>query len=137
MRIGQLADGLGITPATIRYYERIGLLPEPERSPSGYREYPGEIVGRVRFIRTAQTVGFQLDEIGEILDLRDQGQTPCAHVRQLISKHARELEERIDDLQRMRSDLQLLANVDTDGTEQGGAVHCQILEHAEASVVGH
>jgi len=130
MRIGQLAQNADITPATVRYYEKIGLLAEPGRTPSGYRDYPITTLDRVRFIRTAQTVGLALDEIGEILDLRDQGQTPCNHVRSLIRKHATELQERIGDLQRMAAELQILAEVDPDGLHAVDADHCHILEHA-------
>jgi len=130
MRIGQLAANADITPATVRYYERIGLLAEPDRTTSGYRDYPTATLDRVRFIRTAQTVGLALDEIGEILDLRDQGQTPCAHVRSLIQKHATELRERISDLQRMAAELQILAEFDPDGLHAADADHCHILEHA-------
>jgi len=130
VRIGQLATNADITPATIRYYERIGLLAEPDRTSSGYRDYSTATLDRIRFIRTAQTVGLALDEIGEILDLRDQGQTPCAYVRSLIQKHANELQERISDLQRMASELQILAEVDPDGLHGDDAAHCHILEHA-------
>ena len=83
---------------------------------------------RVRFIRTAQTVGFTLDEINEILGLRDQGQTPCGHVQYLIKKHSDELQARIEDLQSMLSELQDLAALDLDSLPGESTSHCQIRE---------
>jgi len=126
MAIDHVADDRAPELSTCRM--KIGLLPEPDRTASGYRDYPIAAVDRVRFIRTAQTVGLALDEIGEILDLRDRGHTPCTHVRHLIRKHATELEERIGELQRMRSELQLLADIEDDTSDT--ASHCHIIEHA-------
>ncbi len=131
MRIGEMADEVGVTTEAIRYYEKVGLLASPTRTTSGYRDYDRPALERLRFIRTAQTVGFTLGEIGEILDLRDNGQTPCDHVRQLIAKHAADLQQRINDLQAMQSDLRHLAIVaaaEPQATDD--ATHCHILETA-------
>lgn len=131
MRIGEMADEVGITTEAIRYYEKVGLLAAPQRTTSGYRDYDHRALERLRFIRTAQTVGFALGEIGEILDLRDNGQTPCDHVRQLIAKHAADLQQRINDLQAMQSDLRHLAIVAASEPQAGAdATHCHILETA-------
>lgn len=133
MRIGLLADEVGITTEAIRYYERAGLLAAPRRTASGYRDYNQKALERLRFIRTAQTVGFTLGEIGEILDLRDNGQTPCDHVRQLIAEHAGDLQERIAALQAMQTDLRRLAIVAATNPEANSeATHCHILEAARA-----
>ena len=74
MRIGELAGRLGVNPKTIRYYESIGLLPDPGRTPSGYRVYDEDAVDRLRFIRTAQRLGVTLDEVKEILGFRERGE---------------------------------------------------------------
>ncbi len=135
MRIGELADDVAITTEAVRYYEKVGLLAAPTRTPSGYRDYNHQALERLRFIRTAQTVGFTLGEIGEILELRDNGQTPCDHVRQLITQHAADLQQRINDLQAMQTDLHQLAAVaaaapHASATATATATHCHILESA-------
>ncbi|MCH7790344.1 MAG: heavy metal-responsive transcriptional regulator [Acidobacteria bacterium] len=131
MRIGELADDVAITTEAVRYYEKVGLLTAPTRTPSGYRDYDHQALERLRFIRTAQTVGFSLGEIGEILALRDDGETPCDHVRQLIAKHAADLQQRIEGLQAMQADLHQLAAVAAAAPPSSAtATHCHILESA-------
>src|SRR5216683_3180414 len=73
MKIGQVATRAGVNIDTLRYYERRGLLAEPERRPSGYRDYPEETVPIIRFIKRAQDLGFTLNEIEELISLRDGG----------------------------------------------------------------
>ena len=99
MKIGQLATTTGASVKTLRFYEDEGLLPEPARTPSGYRDYPEEAIARVTFIRTAQAAGLKLAQIGEILDIREQGRPPCEHVRTLVT-----------DLHRIRSELLAIAD---------------------------
>ena len=135
MRIGVLADEVGISTEAVRYYEKVGILGAPARTPSGYRDYDRPALERLRFIRTAQTVGFTLGEIGEILELRDNGETPCDHVRQLIAKHATDLQQRIEDLQVMQTDLHQLAAIAAAATHTSVvATHCHILESAQPSL---
>jgi len=129
MRIGELADDAGITTEAVRYYEKVGLIPPPARTPSGYRDYDPPALARLRFIRTAQTVGFTLGEISEIFALRDNGETPCNHVRDLISQHAADLQRRIEDIQAMQADLTRLASRAATTPDTGNsAAHCHILE---------
>lgn len=109
MRIGELAERSGVEPTTIRYYEQIGLMPPPARRESGYRDYGDEAAVRLAFIRAAQSVGFTLGEIREVLAVRDRGEMPCQHVAELIEQKAAELSERIAALERMRKDLARLA----------------------------
>ncbi|HEY6416930.1 MAG TPA: heavy metal-responsive transcriptional regulator [Acidimicrobiales bacterium] len=85
MRIGELAAVGGVTAKTIRYYEDIGVLDPPARTPSGYRNYSRAATDRLGFIRSAQAVGLTLGEIRGILALRDRGTTPCGHVLDLIT----------------------------------------------------
>lgn len=77
MRIGELARRIGVPTKTIRYYEEIGVLAEPDRTANDYRDYPEEAVDRLGFVRDAQATGLTLTEIGSILDLRSQGETTC------------------------------------------------------------
>jgi DNA-binding transcriptional MerR regulator len=109
MRIGELADRAGISTKAIRYYEQIGILTPPARTPSGYRTYDQTARGRLGFVRAAQAVGFTLGEIRQIIAFRDDGQTPCGHVTGLLQRHAADLEVRIRELQQLRGELRQLA----------------------------
>lgn len=108
MRIGELADRVGVTAKTIRYYEAIGILPTPERSSNGYREYTEDAVVRLRFIRDAQATGLTLTEIASILDLRGQGEATCGHVQELLERHLLDLDGHIDKLMQTRIQLEAL-----------------------------
>jgi DNA-binding transcriptional MerR regulator len=77
VRIGEIANRVGVNTTTIRFYESIGVLPEPPRTSSGYRDYDDEHVERLRFIKTAQRLGLKLEDIAEILAFRDRGDRPC------------------------------------------------------------
>jgi DNA-binding transcriptional MerR regulator len=110
MRIGELAAATGTTTKTLRYYESIGLVAAPGRTPSGYRTYGNEAVDRVRFIRDAQASGLSLTEIRSILELKDAGEGSCAHTRTLLHRHLDELDEQIERLQQARQELAELAD---------------------------
>lgn len=101
MRIGELADAAGLPTRTIRFYERRGLLPQPDRAPNGYRRYDEPTLSRLRFIRTAQAAGLTLAEIASVLGIRDEGQAPCSHVGGL-------LEAKLDEVRRRRRQLAAL-----------------------------
>lgn len=105
MRIGQLARQADVTTKTIRYYEEIGLLADPPRSPNGYRDYGPDIVERLRFIRDSQSTGLTLTEIASILEMRDVGEATCHHVAQLLDRHLAEIERQIETLYRTRDQL--------------------------------
>ena len=109
MQIGALADAGDVTTKTIRYYESIGLLAEPSRSPSGYRLYGTDSVERLRFIRDAQATGLSLAEIASVLELKATGQGSCAHTRDLLDRHLQELDAQIDRLVAARKSLSALA----------------------------
>jgi len=130
VRIGELADRSGVNPTTIRYYEDIGLLPEPERTPSGYRDYTEAAGARLMFVRAAQTIGLSLGEIREVLGLREQGQAPCPHVITLLEQRAAELAERIAALEQMRSELIELAQQARQLPLRADAEFCHIIEAA-------
>ena len=105
MRIGQLASELGISSQAVRFYERAGLLKEPSRTDSGYRQYgPGDLK-RVRFIRQAKELGFTLTEIGSMLRMHDAGHAPCSEVIAIAERHLEEVEAEIRRLQRFRRQL--------------------------------
>ena len=92
LRIGLVAKRASVSVDTIRYYERLGLLPKPSRTPAGYREYPDNTVDRIRLVRNAVRFGFSLREISGFLRVRDTGGKPCYQVRAA----ARQILERVD-----------------------------------------
>src|SRR2546426_5270784 len=101
MQIGDVARRSGVPAKTLRYYEEIGVLGAPARTPSGYRVYDQSVLGRLRFVRAAQTAGLKLGEIREIIAMRDRGRTPCEHVVNLIGKRAAEIDAQIAELERL------------------------------------
>lgn len=105
LKIGQLAKAAHVNIDTIRYYERRGLIPDPPRKRSGYREYSEEYVARIRFIRRAQDLGFSLEEIKELLALRIDSVETCGQVRQRAEEKVNAIEEKIEALQRMHTIL--------------------------------
>lgn len=108
MRIGELASRSGVSAKTIRYYEDIGVVVPPRRSPSGYRDYDGSALDRLAFVRAAQAVGLSLGEIRSILALRDAGDTPCGHVIDLLRSRSADLDRRIAELRTLRGELHRL-----------------------------
>ena len=131
MRIGQLAEAVGVDTPTIRYYESVGLLPELARRPSGYRDYDQSDIERLRFVRQARSLELPLDDIWEILALRDRGEIPCPYVGEVISREAEAIEKRIGQLVTLRAEflrLQQLIPGIPDGPSESGV--CHILEHA-------
>src|SRR5262245_59371689 len=105
MTIGQLGRQAGVGVETVRFYEREGLLQEPARRGSGYRQYGEEDVARLRFIRRAKQLGFTLKEVGELLALRDDPDATRADVRQRAEAKLADVEARIRDLAAMREAL--------------------------------
>ena len=109
MRIGEVAGRTGVPPKTIRFWEDQRLLPPPARTPAGYRDYDPAILERLAFIRQAQAAGLTLEHIRQVLDIRDGGQPPCAHVADLIARRLAEVEARLAELARARDQLAALA----------------------------
>ncbi len=105
MRIGELAARTGVPTKTIRFYEQIGVLPEPERAPNGYRVYGPDDADRLGFVRDAQATGLSLEEIAMILRLRGMGESTCEHVLELLEHHLADLDGLIDTLQATRTEL--------------------------------
>jgi len=108
MRIGELAGAVGVEASTIRYYESVGVLPEPARTRSGYRAYTSEDVERLRFVTLARSLGVGLDDIRQILALRDEGEAPCSYVRGVLDRQVDAVEERIRQLQALSKELRRL-----------------------------
>ena len=105
LTVSKLAERAGTSPDTLRYYERIGLLPEPDRSPSGYRLYDDSVAELVGFIKRAQRFGLRLEEIRELVDVRERGMCPCGHTRVLLERKLADLDEEMTALDRLRGDI--------------------------------
>lgn len=105
MLIGELARQAAVKPQTVRYYESLGLLSRVERKASGYRTYDAKALEELRFIRKAQSLGFSLDDVRQILDVARAGRTPCSHVLTIAEKHLADLQQRIAQLSELRDDL--------------------------------
>jgi MerR family mercuric resistance operon transcriptional regulator len=125
LTIGQLARMAQVNVETVRYYERRGLMPEPPRRDSGYRQYSEPDVIRIKFIKRAQTLGFTLKEISELLSLRIDPNTTCADVKRRAEVKIADMEEKIKALQRMKKALTKLAST---CRGRGPMSECPILE---------
>ncbi|EEX15784.1 mercuric resistance operon regulatory protein [Citreicella sp. SE45] len=124
LTIGALARRTGSKVQTIRYYEQIGLMPEPGRSSGGQRRYGDADLDRLAFIRHARDLGFSLEAIRELLDLSDTPDHSCSHVDAIAQKQLRAVEARIVRLEALRTELQRMI-----GECSGGAVSdCRVLE---------
>jgi DNA-binding transcriptional MerR regulator len=117
MTVSELARCTDTTADTIRYYERIGLLPPAERSPAGYHLFGDDDMERVAFVKRAQRFGLQLDEIGELLGIRDRGLCPCGHAERVLSVKLDEIREQLRSLTHLRDDIQRLLD---DGVRSDG-----------------
>ena len=103
---GELADLVGISRDTLRHYERKGVLPRPLRGHNGYRQYPSEALQRVQLVRRALSVGFTLDELAQVLKVRDAGGAPCEEVRKIAAQKLLNVQDQLRELTELRDDLQ-------------------------------
>lgn len=129
MKIGELAERAGVSAKTVRYYESIGLLAEPERTTSNYRDYGADAVDRLRFIRDSQAAGLTLAEVGSILEMKDAGESTCGHTRDLVHRHLADIDAQIAALQAQRVEMAALAER-ADGVDPGACTdphRCQVI----------
>ena len=124
-----MAERGGVNLQTIRYYEREGLLPKPPRLKSGYRMFPETAVQRVRFIKRAQELGFQLSEVRQLLSIQIDPAKECSDVQRLAKAKVEDIEARIRTLQSMR---RVLSNLADACPGRGPSSECPILESMEA-----
>lgn len=125
LTIGALAERAGVGVETVRFYERRGLVRRPPRPRTGYRVYPEDTVGRIRFIRNAQALGFTLQEITALLGLRVTAGTSCAAVRSRAAAKLADVKQRLADLDRIRGALEKLVAA---CPGRGALISCTILE---------
>lgn len=124
MKIGEVAERSGCHPETVRYYERIGLLPAPPRTAGGYRDYRPADADRLRFISRGRALGFSLEEIRSLLGLAEDDGLSCQDVDRLARGHLLDIQTRLSDLQRMASELGRVI----DSCRGGERGQCAILD---------
>ena len=128
MRIGTAAERAGVNVQTLRYYERRGLLPRAPRRTSGYREFPDDAVRVVHFVKRAQDLGFTLDEVEELLRLRNQKRRDRGRIRAVAEKRVRQVERKIAELQAIKKALSHLIHC----CRAGSTLECPIIEALDA-----
>lgn len=124
MKIGELARAMATNVETVRYYERIGMLPAPARTHANYRSYAPEQIARLSFIRRARTLGFTLDDIRELLALASDANQSCEAVDAMAVRHRDAINRKIADLTALRHQLDDVI----DGCSQGRVGQCRIVE---------
>ena len=128
LTIGQVAKEAGVGVETLRYYEREGLVKEPPRRVSGYRQYPEDVVKRIHFIKRAQELGFSLKEIAELLALRVDQETPSIEVKRRAEAKLVDIERKVEELLRMKRALEQITQL---CNGQGPISDCPILDALE------
>jgi MerR family mercuric resistance operon transcriptional regulator len=108
--VGQIAQQVGCKVETVRYYEKIELMPEPPRSEGGHRIYNVEQVKRLNFIRRSRELGFSIEKIRELLSYIDEPDHYCGEVKGLAILHSREVQKKIDDLERLKVALNTMVS---------------------------
>jgi DNA-binding transcriptional MerR regulator len=124
LAIGDLARQAGVKVPTIRYYESIGLLPSAPRTASNRRQYDDQAVKRLKFIRHARELGFEVDAIRELLDLAEQPQRSCATVDALAREHLQAIVSRIERLTALKSEIEQMLKA----CAKGRIAKCRVIE---------
>lgn len=122
--IGDLADATGCKVQTIRYYEQIGLMPEPPRTEGRQRRYAKEHRQRLDFIRHARELGFGVETIRELLDLADQPERACGEVDQIATLHLKDIDSKIARLTDLRGEVQRMIR----SCKRGRIAECRVIE---------
>ena len=124
MSVSALAERVGVRPDTVRYYERIGLLPVPARTSGNYRAYGPDHLNRLSFVRRARDLGFTIEQVSELLGLADDRERSCEAVDAIAHEHLRQVERKIADLVALRRELDGLIGQ----CRRGTVAECRILE---------
>lgn len=127
-KIGEVAGRANVPRETVRYYEKRGLIPKPDRRRSGYRIFTQRHIDQIKFIKRAQQLGFTLSEIKELLELRVDEETSCSEIKQEAQQKYKDVSRKIEDLQRIKKTLTDLID---SCSEDGPAGDCPILEALE------
>lgn len=127
--IGQVTDISGIPIRTIRYYESLGLLKSSRRTEGGFRQFSLDVLTRLAFIKRAQNLGLSLEEIGNILQVYDQGQAPCGEIKEKLENKLLQIDHQIDQLLTLRSEIDgLLSGWKNNGRQDKDTI-CPIIQN--------
>ncbi|AXQ50906.1 mercury resistance transcriptional regulator MerR1 [Lysinibacillus fusiformis] len=124
-RIGELAEKCGVNKETIRYYERLGLIPKPNRTENGYRIYSLQTVDRLNFVKRMQELGFTLNEIGKLLGVVDHNEAKCRDIYDFTVLKLEDIESKIEDLKKIE---QMLIDLKDRCPENKNIYECPIIE---------
>lgn len=124
LTIGEMGKATNTKIETIRYYEKIGLLPKPARTSSNYRDYGQAELGRLSFIRRSRDLGFSLDQVRALLGLSDDKSCDCAGIDRIANQHLLEVDRKIADLRALRRELKAVI----DSCDGGTVAECRIIE---------
>ncbi|MEA5599915.1 heavy metal-responsive transcriptional regulator [Nostoc sp. UHCC 0252] len=131
--IGQVTDISGISIRTIRYYESLGLLKSSKRTEGGFRQFSVDVLTRLAFIKRAQNLGLSLEEIGNILKVYDQGQTPCGEIKEKLEDKLLQIDHQIDQLLTLRSEIKGLLSGWKDLNNHHEDTICPIIQNTSES----
>lgn len=133
MKIGELANITDVPVETIRYYEKIGLLPEPNRDPNGYRAYRNSHLDRLLFIKRCRSLDMAQDEIRELIRLSETPEADCQEVNALLARHLTHVRERLEELAGLEKNLQQLQKA---CSEAGTVQECGIIDELSSEIEG-
>ncbi|KAA3637939.1 MAG: MerR family transcriptional regulator [Armatimonadetes bacterium] len=134
MQIGEAARSVGLETSAIRYYEAHGIVPQPQRTAAGYRDYQEDDVELLQFVRRLRSLELPLDDVREIVSLRTDGHAPCTQVRNALTREATTIDQRIRDLHHLRDELtRLQAAADQIRDDWPTSCVCHLLEPATSS----
>ena len=138
LKIGAVARLASVTPDTIRYYERLGLIPRPARTPAGYRQYNEGVIDRLAVIRNAQRFGFSLKELAAFMHIRESGGAPCDQVRAAAQRILEAADQQITALVRSRREMRrTLSAWDQKLAATPANQQAHLLEQLTGGIVGH
>ena len=127
--IGQVTDLTGIPIRTIRYYESLGLINSLRRTEGGFRQFSLDVLTRLAFIKRAQNLGLSLEEIGNILQVYDQGQTPCGEIKEKLEDKVLQIDRQIDQLLTLRSEIKGLLSGWKNISDHHEKIICPIIQN--------
>jgi len=129
LQVGDVSHKLGLNPQTLYFYERIGLIPKPKRTESGYRLYEERDLERLAFITRTKALGLTLDEIKEVLLLQNGKALPCHEIHSKLMSKVNQIEEAIAQLQKLKSELlPLIQHCESNLSEEGRSANCVVFQ---------
>lgn len=136
LKIGQLSARAGVSRHTIRFYERTGVLPAPERTASGYRTYDSDDIERIEFVKKAPALGLKLADIRDVMEISEGGRAPCDHVRRLVQDRLHQAETRLRELRQLRDTLRETIRRLDEADQFPRGCRCSVIEGVTSTAGG-